>query len=146
MKKLIYLITGVICITFISCEHDINNGIDFLSPKGVIESDTLEVMRGDSVKINILLSDESGISRVSFSYADWNITDDVLIEKVSMTNQYQYTYTVKVPLSASLEWQENFQKHDGTNFLITQHYHKLSLTCYDGLKNKNTFYIYIKAK
>ena len=146
MKKLIYLIAISLCITLISCEQEINKGVDFISPKAFIESDSLEVFRGDSVNIKILLTDESGISHVSLSYPEWNINDDVLIGEENITNQYHYSYTIKVPMNAVLEWEENYQKHDGTNYLITQHYHKFLLTSYDGVKNKNSIYIYIKAK
>ncbi len=146
MRNNIYIIFFALTTLFVACSHDINDGIDFISPKAVIENDTLEVTRGDSVTIRALIKDESGISSVTFTYSAWNINDDVVIDAENMPTEYDYSCKIKVPTDAALEWQENYQKHDGTTFLITQHYHKLSLTCYDGVKNKNIFYFYIKAK
>ena len=101
---------------------------------------------GENVEIKAFIKDESGIAYLGLEYADWNLKDEISVDEVSRTTGYDYTYKITVPLNALYEWDEVYTKHDGTKFNIKQRYHKISLTCYDGVKNKNIFYFYIKVK
>lgn len=129
-----------------SCNRDLNEGVDYHSPQADIAIDTFEVARGESVEIKALVKDESGITYLSLEYADWNLKDEVSVDEPSTTAVYDYSYTLTVPLNAMYEWDEVYTKHDGTKYDIRQRYHKIALTCYDGVKNKNVFYFYIKVK
>ena len=129
-----------------SCDRDLNEGVDYYSPQADIARDTFEVARGENVEIKAFIKDESGIAYLGLEYADWNLKDEISVDEVSRTTGYDYTYKITVPLNALYEWDEVYTKHDGTKFNIKQRYHKISLTCYDGVKNKNIFYFYIKVK
>lgn len=129
-----------------SCNRDLNEGVDYYSPQADIAIDTFEVARGESVEIKALVKDESGITYLSLEYADWNLKDEVSVDEPSTTAVYDYSYTLTVPLNVMYEWDEVYTKHDGTKYDIRQRYHKIALTCYDGVKNKNVFYFYIKVK
>ena len=129
-----------------SCDRDLNEGVDYYSPQADIARDTFEVARGENVEIKAFIKEESGIAYLGLEYADWNLKDEISVDEVSRTTGYDYTYKITVPLNALYEWDEVYTKHDGTKFNIKQRYHKISLTCYDGVKNKNIFYFYIKVK
>lgn len=138
------MLLTVISVGFVACDHDLNKDVDFRSPTAVIDADTFEVSRNGSVDLRALLKDESGISFASLSYANWKVNDEKVFE-ANYPGEYLYTFTVKVPADAEYEWEEDYVKHDGSRFKIIQRYHKLSLTCYDGVRNKNVFYFYIKV-
>ena len=140
-----------------SCDRDLNEGVDYYSPQADIARDTFEVARGENVEIKAFIKDESGIAYLGLEYADWNLKDEISVDEVSRTTGYDYTYKITEG-EAYFEVTKNkirpFTVHTsgvdirvlGTKFNIKQRYHKISLTCYDGVKNKNIFYFYIKVK
>lgn len=128
-----------------SCSQDINEGVDFVSPRVTMACNTFEVSRGETVDLNAVLTDESGVAYVSLEYSDWNIKTEEALDAAT-TGTYTFNYSFKVPDDAMLSWQETYTKHDGTKFDITQCYHKIALTCYDGVRNQNTIYFYVKVK
>ena len=145
MKHKFCLIIFSLSVLFASCEYDPNEGIDHISPKAYIERDTLEVPKGGSVDLNAVLKDPSGISYISLSYSSWKISEELSFEIGKYKNEYTFQTTIIVPTDALSEWEEEYIKHDGSRFKIRQKYHKISLTCLDGVRNSNTFYFYIKA-
>ena len=146
MKKVIYSLILLSAIFFIACNDDLNDGVDYISPKAVLDVDSLEVSRGETVTLKATVKDPSGISYVSLTYAGWNVSEEIKFEEDEYQKEYSFEYSLKVPENAELEWTEDYVKNDGTRFKIKQQYHKLSLTCYDGVNNKNIYYFYIKAK
>jgi len=125
-----------------ACE-DPNSAFDITSPQAVISVDTLEAHREDIVTLNARLSDDSGIKSYTFEYGNWSIITDTIFQ--DCPRQYDFLIKVAVPTDAQTDWTETYQKNDGSTFLITQTYHKLSLTFYDAVKNKNVVYFYIKV-
>lgn len=136
----------VAAILISSCERDLNKDVDYYSPQADIAVDTFEVNRGGVIEIKALVKDDSGIAYLTLEYAGWNLNDEESFDEADRISEYGYVYNVKVPSDALSEWEEVYTKHDGTKFTIKQRYHKLSLTCYDGVKNKNVFYFYVKVK
>ncbi len=145
-RGLIYSMSAAVCLFAASCEYDLNAGVDFISPQAVIATDTMEVARGGEAVIVADIHDESGLSYISLAYADWGVSDTRTFEERAYPESYHYSYTVRVPDNAVYEWEEVYTKNDGSKFNIMQQYHKLSLTCYDGVRNKHVFYYYIKVK
>ncbi len=147
LQKRIWIISMSIAAVFMSsCERDLNKGVDYYSPQADIAVDTFEVDRGETIEIKALVRDDSGIAYLALEYANWNLKDEQSFDEGNRASEYGYAYNVKVPLDVLYEWEEIYTKHDGTQFTIKQRYHKLSLTCYDGVKNKNIFYFYVKVK
>lgn len=146
MKKTIYILFFFTTILFAACDYDPNEDVDYISPKATIEVDSVEVARGESVNLKALIKDPSGISYASLSYAEWNVSNEIKFEEGQYPREYSFDQAVQIPENAKLEWEEDFVKNDGTRFKIQQQYHKLALTCYDGVLNRNIYYFYIKAK
>lgn len=142
MKNIIFI---VLFLFLVSCERDLNKDVDFYSPIGEIPVDSFEVKKGDVVELKALLKDKSGISYIALEYSSWGVKDEILFDNPSMMTEYEYSSKITVPEDALSEWEEVYTKHDGTSFNIVQQYHKLSLTCYDYYKNKNTFYFFCKG-
>ncbi|WP_291583057.1 hypothetical protein [Bacteroides sp.] len=147
LSKIILIISvSVVAMLMFSCERDLNKDVDYYSPQADIAIDTFEVDRDQTIEIKALVKDDSGIAYLTLEYAGWNLKDEQSFDEAGRTSQYEYVYSVKVPSDALFEWEEVYTKHDGTKFIIKQRYHKLSLTCYDGVKNKTVFYFYVKVK
>lgn len=146
MRNILHLMVLTALTTVVSsCNQDINEGVDFASPRVTTVRDTFEVSRGETVDLNAVLSDESGVAYVSLEYSDWDIKTEEELDAAT-TGTYTFKYSFKVPDDAMLSWTETYTKHDGTKFDITQSYHKIALTCYDGVRNQNTIYFYVKVK
>lgn len=137
------LIAGLL-FAVIACNDDPNDAFDMRSPQAVIPIDTLEVNRGETVTLNAILSDESGILSYKLEYATWKITNEVSLRDAGMPKTYDFSADIVIPSDAATSWLENYQKHDGSIFNVTQTYHKISLTFYDAVNNKNVIYFYIK--
>ncbi len=146
--KNIFSLLVVVCMAIfaISCDHDLNEGFDISSPQASIPVDTFEVNKGETVQLKAMLSDESGLESTLFSYPAWKVSEENKLRESGYPTSYEFTFDVLVPQDAAISWLEDYQKHDGATFKITQTYHKLSLTFYDRVKNKNVVYFYVKVR
>lgn len=129
----------------VSC-GDPNDAFDMRSPQARIECDSLEVERGSVITLEAILTDESGVASYKVSYDAWEVNRVKSLADEAFPQTYHFSETITVPDDALLEWKENYQKHDGSIFNITQTYHKLALTFYDTERNSNTVYFYVKVK
>ena len=145
MKTIFSIISLGIILLMASC-GDPNDNFDMHSPQATIPVDTFEVNRGDIVNLTAILTDESGVESCILTYGKWKISEEIRLKDVGYPTSYQFTTDIVVPSDAEFSWLEDYQKHDGTIFKITHTYHKLSLTFYDAVKNKNIVYFYIKVK
>lgn len=146
MKQIFYILIASLGILTSACERDMNKDFDMKSPTAVIETDTLEVVRGESVVLKATVKDPSGISNVSLSYPNWEIDNEIKFDEGAYPSEYSCAFDVKVPEDALFEWEEEVIKNDGTRFTVTKRHHKISLICFDGVRNKNIFNFYIKVK
>ena len=146
MKYISKLIV-VVCVGLLAlaCNYDRNEGFDIRSPQAVILSDTILAAKGSTVTIKATLSDESGLKSYRLQYSDWDVNEEkVRINETGYPKTYEFSANVLVPDTAKVSWSENYQKHDGTTFNITQTYHKITLTFYDAVNNSNVVYFYVK--
>ncbi len=145
MKYLVKIMFAVCIASFVVACEDPNDAFDMHSPQATIPVDTFEVHRGEAVTLNATLSDESGLWSYKLEYAKWKVVQEVLLHEEGSPATYQFTADIIVPDDALFEWEEDYQKHDGSTFKVKQTYHKLSLIFYDAVKNKNVKYFYIKV-
>lgn len=145
MKTILKLFSALcIIVIMVSC-GDPNDKFDMRSPQASIPVDTFEVNRGAVVDLRAVLADESGLESCLLAYDKWKVSKEIMLKDLGYPASYDFSMAVAVPVDAEFSWKEDYQKHDGTIFKITQTYHKLSLTFYDAVKNKNTVYFYIKV-
>lgn len=147
MKKIvsIFSIVSLGIIMFMASCGDPNDDFDMRSPQATIPVDTFEVNRGATVNLEALLTDESGVESCILNYGNWKISQEIKLKEMGYPTSYNFSTSIVVPDDAEYSWLEDYQKHDGTIFKITQTYHKLSLTFYDVVKNKNVVYFYVKV-
>ena len=145
MKKIFSIISLGMIILLTSC-GDPNDNFDMRSPQADIPVDTFEVNRGDVVRLEAVLTDDSGIESCNLNYSKWKVSQEFKLKELGNPVSYHFQAEITVPEDAEYSWLEDYQKHDGSIFKITQTYHKLSLTFYDTVKNKNVVYFYIKVK
>lgn len=146
MKTIFKLFSAlsIILLVLASC-GDPNDNFDIQSPRATTPLDTFQVSRGAVVNLKAVLSDESGLESCVLSYDKWKISKEIKLKDLGYPTTYDYSTEVAIPVDAEFSWKEDYQKHDGTIFKITQTYHKLSLTFYDAVRNKNIVYFYVKV-
>lgn len=146
MKKIYPAIAMALTLSLaaVSC-GDPNDAFDMTSPQAQILNDTIEVNRGDVITLEAVLTDESGVASYSIAYDNWGVIGQASLAEIGNPTRYVFSHTITVPEDAALEWKENYQKHDGSIFNITQRYHKIALTFYDTVRNRNIVYFYIKV-
>ena len=142
IKVILFGLTGIMMA---ACKYDPNEGFDMTSPQAKIAVDTFEVHRGATVELKATLTDASGLLSCTLSYSAWNVTNEVQLQNSGFPKKYEYSFVVTVPDDAEYSWIEDYQNNDGSIFKITQTYHKISLTFYDAVKNKNVVNFYIKV-
>jgi hypothetical protein len=135
-------------VLFTGCEttDDILDTLDHTVPAVQFNPDTLEVTAGEKVTINALLSDESGVQRVEFTYGNWKLNTIVDLSNEPVQTTYTFTTEITVPEDALKSWEEKEYYNDGTSLVITQTYHKLLLTVWDKNRNLRKGYCYVKVK
>jgi len=139
------IVIGCIGLLIAACEYDPNEGFDMYSPQAAMPVDTFEIARGGTAILQATLSDVSGINSCMLEYAKWDVSEEIRLKDQGYPVTYEFSAVVTVPADAETSWKEDYQKHDGSIFSITQTYHKLSLTFYDAMNNKNVVYFYIKV-
>jgi hypothetical protein len=135
-------------LVFAACEStdDVLNRIDHTVPSVLFSSDTLESAPGESVVINAVIEDESGIQRIEFTYGDWRINKIVDLSSEAATVSTPFTLEIMIPENAVKSWEENQYFNDGTSIKITQQYHRLTLSAWDKNRNLNKRVVYLKVR
>ena len=133
-----------IALLISACQYDPNADFDMYSPQASIAVDTFTVAAGNKLTLKATLTDASGIESYLLEYANWEIAEVGNLKESGSPANYDFEAEITVPIDAELSWTEKYQKNDGTIFDITQTYHKLSLTFYDTVHNKNIVYFYIQ--
>ena len=146
--KIGWILVSLLIVLFTGCEttDDILDTLDHTVPAVQFNPDTLEVTAGEKVNINALLSDESGIQRVEFTYGNWKINTIVDLSAEPVQPTYTFTTEITVPADALKPWEEKEYYNDGTSLVITQTYHKLLLSVWDKNRNLRKGYCYVKVK
>ena len=145
--KLFLILISCSVLLFQACEttEDTLNSLDHTVPTIEFVPDTVEVAAGESLTINAVVEDESGIQRIEFSYGDWRINEIVDLTSESYPRSYSFSIEINVPLDAKMQWEEDKFFNDGTSIKITQQYHKLSLSTWDKNRNLKKKYVYVKV-
>lgn len=146
--KTAWIIGSIFLLFFTACEStdDVLNNIDHIVPAITFSTDTLEVAAGETITVNAVIEDDSGIQRIEFSYGDWRINNIKDLSEEPNTATYPFSMEFTVPADATKEWQEDLFFKDGSSIKIIQHYHKLSLSAWDKNRNLNKGYLYVKVK
>ena len=146
--KIGWILVSLLIVLFTGCEttDDILDTLDHTVPAVQFNPDTLEVTAGEKVTINALLSDESGVQRIEFTYGNWKLNTIVDLSNEPVQTTYTFTTEITVPEDALKSWDEKEYYNDGTSLVITQTYHKLLLTVWDKNRNLRKGYCYVKVK
>ena len=146
--KIGWILVSLLIVLFTGCEttDDILDTLDHTVPTVQFNPDTLEVTAGEKVTINALLSDESGVQRIEFTYGNWKLNTIVDLSNEPVQTTYTFTTEITVPEDALKSWEEKEYYNDGTSLVITQTYHKLLLTVWDKNRNLRKGYCYVKVK
>jgi len=146
--KIGWILVSLLIVLFTGCEttDDLLDTLDHTVPAVQFNPDTLEVTAGEKVTINALLSDESGVQRIEFTYGNWKLNTIVDLSNEPVQTTYTFTTEITVPEDALKSWEEKEYYNDGTSLVITQTYHKLLLTVWDKNRNLRKGYCYVKVK
>lgn len=149
MKNKLLIIIGQLLLVFVfaSCEsaEDISRSFDLEVPTYKVQNDSSVVVAGSVVDLKIQLSDNVGLSKLEFSYDAWAVSESVSLLDQGNPKSYLYQIAVKVPTTALTSWSETVYRNDGSSYVVTQLYHKLSLKVYDVNGNVRIAYVYIKV-
>jgi hypothetical protein len=145
MNKIIFVILAA--LGFYACEtsEDISFGLDHEVPSYRVLTDSLQVQTGQTVEIKVEVSDNSGLSKVVFSYGDWLIRESISLADFNFPKNYTFQTAIIIPADAAKEWQEDVILNDGSKKTITQHYHKLLLQATDVNMNTRNIPVYIQV-
>lgn len=113
---------------------------------------TVTVPKGSTLQLSVVLSDKAGIKTAELAYSNWlyskyinfaNPEGDIPLTPLS----YTFTADIEVPSTAvTVPWTETFTFNDGSTLLITQSYHKFTLTVVDVNMNRRIVPVYVKAE
>lgn len=117
-----------------------------------VSINTATATKGSTVTLSVVLSDKAGIKTAELAYSNWlfskyinfaNPEGDIPLTPLS----YTFTADIVVPATAvTTPWTETFTFNDGSTLLISQTYHKMTLTVVDVNMNKRIIPIFIKAE
>jgi hypothetical protein len=146
--KTAWTIAFLSIILFTACQstEDVLNTIDHTVPSILFTPDSLDVTAGETIVLNAVIEDESGLQRIEFTYGDWRINKIVDLTEETGTESYTLAQEITVPVDAMKEWEESFYYNDGSSIKITQRYHRLALSAWDKNRNLVKRYCYIKVK
>ena len=91
--KIGWILVSLLIVLFTGCEttDDILDTLDHTVPAVQFNPYTLEVTASEKVTLNALLSDESGIQRIEFTYGNWKI--NTIVDLSAEPVQPSYTFT-----------------------------------------------------
>lgn len=150
-RKLNLLLTifAFSAIIFSSCgdnADDYSFSLDHKIPAYTIYNDSIEVNAGQSFDVKVDLSDEAGLSKISFSYSSWGISENFLLAEEGNPKSYTFSRTITVPADAQTEWEETVVRNDGSTYVKKEQYHKLILKATDVNLNEVTVLVRVKVK
>ena len=149
MKNIVSIILGsFILMFFYACEssEDISNKLDHEVPSYKVLTDSLLVHRGQTVDIQVEVSDNAGLAKLVLSYSNWSLRESVSLSDQNYPKTYTFATSVIIPDDALTEWSENKILNDGTTVKITQHYHQLNLEATDMNMNVRNIPIYLQVQ
>jgi hypothetical protein len=146
-KLLIIIVQLFLVFVFASCEsaEEISRSFDLEVPTCKVQNDSSVVAAGSTVDLKVQLSDNVGLSKLEFAYDAWTVSESVNLVDQGSPKSYLYQVTIKVPATALTSWFETVYRNDGSSYVTTQVYHKLTLKVYDVNGNMRTAYVYIKV-
>jgi hypothetical protein len=146
--KIAWIVISLPVLLVAGCEStdDVLNKIDHTVPSVQFSPDTLVVAAGESINVQALIEDESGIQRIEFTYGDWRINKIVDLSNESSSVSYPFSIEIQVPAGALKQWEESLYFNDGSSEKIIQHYHKLALSAWDKNRNMVKRYCYVKVE
>jgi hypothetical protein len=147
MSKIVFAIIVLFSLVFSACEtsEDISFGMDHETPSGQVMTDSLRVLAGQTRGIQVIVSDNAGLSKLVFSYSDWTIRESVSLAEWNYPLSYIFETTITVPEDALEEWEEEVVLNDGSTKTIIQRYHKLNLEATDVNMNVRNIPVYIRV-
>ena len=131
-----------------ACEStdDVLNNIDHTVPSVQFSPDTLVVAAGNTISVQAVVEDESGIQRIEFTYGDWRINKIIDLSNEASAVSFPFSMEIQVPANALKQWEESLYFNDGTSVKIIQQYHKLALSAWDKNRNLVKRYCYVKVE
>lgn len=135
-------------LIFSACEStdDILEGIDHEVPDIMFVKDSVEVNAGESLSVEALVEDESGIERIEFSYGSWRINEIIDLSEDPITESFTFSTEITVPEDAIKQWEEDLYFNDASSIKINQQYHRLALSAWDKNRNLMKASLYVKVK
>lgn len=117
-----------------------------------VNINTVTAAKGATLQLSVVLSDKAGIKTAELAYSAWlyskyinfaNPEGDIPLTPLS----YTFNADIEVPATAvTAPWTETFTFNDGSTLLISQSYHKFTLTVIDVNMNKRIIPVYVKAE
>ncbi len=131
-----------------ACEStdDVLNNIDHTVPSVQFSPDTLVVAAGNTISVQAVVEDESGIQRIEFTYGDWRINKIIDLSNEASAVSFPFSMEIQVPANALKQWEESLYFNDGSSVKIIQQYHKLALSAWDKNRNLVKRYCYVKVE
>ena len=119
----------------------------FTNPyNGEIITDSLLVHPGQTVDIQVEVSDNAGLAKLVFSYSNWSLRESVSLSNQNYPKTYTFTTSVTIPDDALTEWSEDKILNDGTTVKITRYYHPLNLEATDINMNVRNILVYLRVR
>jgi hypothetical protein len=117
--------------------------MDHETPSGTAITDSLSVLPGQTIDIQVFVEDAAGLSKLVFSYDNWTIRESVSLAELNYPQTYTFKTTVAVPEDALAEWEEEAVLNDGSARIRIQRYHKLLLEATDRNMNVKNIPVHI---
>jgi hypothetical protein len=132
-------------LVFCACEtaEDISAGMDHETPSGTPVMDSLRVFPGQTLDIQIIVTDNAGLSKLVFSYGEWMIRESISLAELNYPHSYTFEITITIPEDALAEWEEEVILNNGSKKTIVQQYHKLLLEATDRNMNVKDIPVHI---
>lgn len=143
-----FILSSLLLLLFAACEstEDVLDRIDHTVPVIVFEPDTLEASPGATLTLHAVISDDSGIQRIEFTYGDWRINKIIDLSEEPGTEPYSFSLEITVPTDAKKSWEETRYFNDASSIKVMQEYHPLGLSAWDKNRNLKKGYVYIRVK
>jgi hypothetical protein len=149
MRKIVSLLLSFFLLMFFyACEssEDISNKLDHEVPSCKVLTDSLSVSPGQTVAIQVEVSDNAGLDKLVFSYSNWSLRESVSLNDQNYPKAYTFSTNVTIPDDALTEWNEDLILNDGTSIKIIQHYHKLNLEVTDINMNVRNAPVHLRVR
>jgi hypothetical protein len=146
--RIAWMVVSLPVLLLAACEStdDVLNNIDHTVPSVQFSPDTLVVAAGNTISVQAVVEDESGIQRIEFTYGDWRINKIIDLSNEASAVSFPFSMEIQVPANALKQWEESLYFNDGSSVKIIQQYHKLALSAWDKNRNLVKRYCYVKVE